>query len=252
VLDCLWLVTAGVQALFALRIWRVGLASRYPAVITYLIASPVLIVAGSVFRATSDPKSPNLIHGWFWVLTQPLSWILLFVVVVEIYNRILDEFAGFRALGRFAVGVATVLLAVLYLLMAGSRSLRFWSEFWQHQQQSLFVTLTLFCALIFGFVAYWEIPISRNVWLLIAPFGLMIGADAFFLSAHDLLGADGLVLKAYSVATPLFVIVSFGAGTSMFSTAGEEIGQRVARPDSSVLLDQVDAMNQVLERMLVR
>ena len=217
----------------------------------YFVISPILITVGTVLRAMAEPGSPNLAHGWFWVLTQPLSWILLFVVVVEIHNKILHELSGFRSLGQLTIRLATALLAVLYLLMAGSESLRLWGEFWLHQQQTLFVVLTLFCAVIVGFAAYWEIPISRNVWLLIVPFGLMIGGNAFFLSLRDLLDSDS-INGIRSVVMPLLVISSFGTGALMFSKAGEKTMQHIARPDPAGVIGQLEAMNDALRRVLLR
>jgi len=251
VLDSLWQLTGGVQVLFALRIWSLGLSSRYPVTTSYLVISPILITVGTVFRAMNDPGTPNLIHGWFWVLTRPLAWIVPFMVIVEIHQGILDRFSGFKSLGQLVMKVATGLLAVLYLLTATNQSLPLWRDFWLHQQQVLFVVLTLLCIVVIGFAAYWELPISRNIWLLIVPFTLMIGGTAFFTSLSHLLDADSIETLR-SVVMPLVNILTFGTGALLFSKAGENTRPHTARPNAPEVFGQLETMNNALIRVLLR
>ena len=108
------------QLVWAGRLWKLGLAPRYPVLLTYLVLSTVLGVGMWVLgRVYAMPtQSPDgVIYYWAWVATKPLYWTLLFCVLVEVHNRTLERFRGFQRLGHLFISGSLGLVGCLFLVM---------------------------------------------------------------------------------------------------------------------------------------
>ncbi len=66
---------------WAVRLWRQGLASNYPNLISYLMVSGLHTLIGMAVYQRYGTGPDAVIYGWFWVLTKPLMWALSLSVV---------------------------------------------------------------------------------------------------------------------------------------------------------------------------
>lgn len=183
----MWLL----QAAWAVRLWRLGLAARYPVLVTYLLATTLMGVGGLLLHQVveTDPRgSVRVIYGWYWVVSLPLQWTLLFCVLVEFYNNILKGFRGFQQLGKLvmkgaSVGVGLLFLAMILLEKPSSE----WWQFWDFNRRNIYVALTLLSLLLLVAALYFGLHVSRNVRILYTAFAIYF-ASAALLRTIDALG----------------------------------------------------------------
>src|SRR5712664_566349 len=95
-----------------------GLWRRYKFFTTYVAVEFGLGLTGFLIRSSSRPDA-NKIYAWFFVCTEPITWILQFLTLLEIYNLVLAPHPGIATLGRRALFVGLVLAVILSGLTLG-------------------------------------------------------------------------------------------------------------------------------------
>jgi hypothetical protein len=89
-----------------------GLVRTYRYFSLYLVSSVVIDLLGLLF----DRGTRGYAYALFWVITAPLLAVLLLAAVFELYNRIIQRFAGLGYLGGRVLAVAA---AIGILISAG-------------------------------------------------------------------------------------------------------------------------------------
>src|SRR5712692_3645186 len=143
------------------RMWQLKLFNRYP------IATACL--SFSLFRATAVLCLSQMgnIRAYFWLFytTQPILWVLYFLLLLEFYSLMLEEFPGIRRLARIllfsGLGTAVTVCSILMILEKPSGSIQApWLAFSVLQDRSVFLCLSALTALFFLLVSYYRLPIS--------------------------------------------------------------------------------------------
>lgn len=199
-------------------------------------------------------------YAWAYVLSQPVLWALYFLLILELYSLMLEEFPGIRRLGRMvllsALGAITLVSCALIVLdhQAGFDPYPFLS-YLTLQQRSIFLCLSALTLLLLLFTAHYRLPIARNVWILYASFGAFFLASAFLFTLRRYFGAGFA-----STRDLLGLVVYFAGllGASLFvSRPGElqkrpisEIWGRRNRDLEAALSSQLQGFNQVLLKVL--
>ena len=222
-----WLLATVVQALWVFRIWRLGLTRRYPVLFSFLLSTlafSLISVLLIQFNVQTSAGVNRPLYSWFWVVTQPIMWTLSFCVIVEMYNRILVDFAGLRRLGQLTMylasgAVATLLLSMIFL----ETSLQTWRRFWFYHEGTVYVGLTLLCLLLVSFALFFHLKTPRNVRILFGVFGLIFATQAFMRMLGSEWGDDYVRLR--DLAVPIISVVCLGVGAFAFSKAGERDGE---------------------------
>ena len=79
------------------RLWSQKLAGVYPFLTIFLTAETVQNIVIYPIRPRSD------LYGWVYLLSTPVLWILAYLVVLELYRLILEDYPGIASVGRKAV-----------------------------------------------------------------------------------------------------------------------------------------------------
>lgn len=256
-----WLILAAATGVWAFRVWRSGLSRKYPMLLiflAYVILNPIVrrIISMPEFGASSQQ-----VYRWFYFIGQPIWWVLSFLVVLEIYQRMLVGYRGFQRLGELAKYGALGTVAVVVSLLisvdpAGNGPGTLAVRAVLLQQRGVYISLTMLCLLLAAFAAVFHLSIPKNVQHVFAIFGIMFAGFAVLEVLDAQLGEQ--VRWYQAVVTPALHVGCMLTGAFLFSRAGEEAGAAVPGHSvlaldagtEAVLVGRLEGFNQLLLRVL--
>ncbi len=251
-----WYLTIALHAWLVFRLWRLRLASLYPAIFALLLMQLVrslwltqYLASPSVFRANLNQYSFSI------VFTEPVLIAGRAAAVLELSAALLRSYRGLSALGR-----ATMLVTIC-ASTAASLVLH-WPEFnfagepyrWLRAlyllETTVYSSLLLFLLLLALFVLYHPAPIRRN--LLAHGIGfsvyLLSSAAAVWLRNQDATQWT----RAASTLRLGVTVAGLAAWALMLSARGEEESVNVhvplSRETEQQVLARLNALNSALER----
>lgn len=192
ILECLaWLEIAGFFVLY-LRLRRQGLHRIYRVFAAYLLFRTARTLALAIvppiwYGVHHRPYFPfsNNVYAWGWTLTEPVLWVLDVLVVLELYSLVFQNYKGIASMGRWAVfaGLAiAVVLSSLSLPSELSHSAEQYTILRSYfiVSRGLDASLVIFLLFISAFLAWFPVPLNRNVVLYSTVYALyfMTGALA--------------------------------------------------------------------------
>jgi hypothetical protein len=101
-----WVAGAGLQALILWRLVRSGLFRQYPFLTAYFTWQ-VIAIAPMMF---SYRYLSAAAYGWLYWFVKVVTWALVFLVVLELYDHSLKEYQGLRRICRLFVSRAALLI----------------------------------------------------------------------------------------------------------------------------------------------
>jgi hypothetical protein len=243
-----WLTLAAMVFTCA-RLLHSGLYRRYWIFFLFLAFSSLR----SALLLVIDVKSG--LYMQVWLVTEPVRWILLILMVLELYSLILDKHRGLLTVGRWAlmaaIGVA-LLISVATLIpdsSAGFVQSRLFG-FYLVVQRALLVSLLVFLLLVLWFLSRYPVVLSRNVIVHSVVYSAYFVATSLVFLLRSTWGIEvarpiNLVLMAASAACALVWAICL-------TPAGEKTSLK-SRPqwapgDEKRLLEQLDALNASLLR----
>jgi hypothetical protein len=248
----LWVALPGLCALWAFRLWRLGLATRYPLLTAYLAGEILLDISGYLIVRFVGPGSQ--LYGYFWPASRLLTSTLFFLVLLEVYRHLVEGYAGLQKLGQLVLYAAVALAGAIVLgstFLDPSADLQSLWGFWAAEERSVYLALTAVSLVLLAFAVFFQLALSRNVVILFAVFNLMFIGQALLWTLQNFLanlakshGAD------YSAIRPLagacwYVLCVLG-GTILFSAAGEHRRYWLARTGASGAGRRVEELNRTL------
>jgi hypothetical protein len=241
-------VIAG-EAAVLLKLWRHRLAAIYP-LFTLFISFQFL---RSLTLIQVSPRS-NL-FGWIWIPTEILTWVLCYLVVFEIYSKVLDDYPGIRRATRLVLSVAlgvclSLAAATLWVdiahgvekfpILGAVNVVRRWAA----------STLTLFLLLMLGYLAWYPAPLKRNLIVhavLNALYCIAISVGVFY---RNILGPD--LARTLSLALGAVTVLILAGWAALMTRGGEERmssgGRLWGSRDQRRVLAQLAAINRALAR----
>ena len=264
--DILLYVRVLLQVAVVLRLCGLGLAGRY-----WVLAAGLGVSLARTLGAVLLPTM--VLHptgGWrpfglqpyplLYVTTQPLLWVLYFLLLLELYSAALEEFPGVRRLGRLVLfsALAAIALACAALISLDERRGVDPFPFLGYlvlQERSVFVALSAVALLLLLFVSYYRLPVRRNVWVLWACWGGYFLSSAALLTLRWYFGLDFRPTR--NLSSGLLYDLALLGTTCLLSRAGEtEIrslsppwGDRSGEVEVALSL-QLQNFNQALVRVL--
>jgi hypothetical protein len=176
-----WVAPNLLLLILALLLWRKGLGRQLPIFLTFAIVSPI----GNLATFAAD-VSPNISAVNFWRVDWVsflIESLLKFIVIGEVFSRVVTHYPSISRLGRTLVsgaGALLVLLATLFAALShGDSTFRLISGFHLFAQTVSIVELGLI-VVIFLFAAYFGLSWDR------LSFGILLG---FGVSACEYLAA---------------------------------------------------------------
>ncbi len=251
-----WYGTIALHAVLIVRIFRLGIAGRYPAIAALLLFQ----LARSIWltRYTYDPAVFRLHvnHYAFTILfTEPVLIAARAAAVFELAGAVLQAYRGLRLLSRGALlGVLVLSLAASLTLHAAefnfSNEPAFWLRVLYLTETTVYSTLLVFLLLLALFVLYHPAPIRRNVLAHGVGFTVYMvsSAAAVWLRNQD---ATQWTRTASTLRLG-FALAGLAVWAWLLSPRGEEESVEVHVPLSEQtgqrVLEQLAALNSALER----
>jgi hypothetical protein len=102
----LWVAGAGLQALILWRLVRSRLFRQYPFLTAYFTWQVIRV--GPLMFAYRYLSVRT--YSWLWWSLEVVSWALIFLVILELYDHSLREYQGLRRICRLFVSRASLLI----------------------------------------------------------------------------------------------------------------------------------------------
>ena len=222
--DAFWYASLGMDAVLLARLVQLGLAPHYRMLVAYL-GFEILQGGAMVYVRASGMRLLGS-HGYslIYVATQPLVWLLYFLLILEFYSQMLEEFPGIRRLGRLTLfsALTSVTLCCSSLILLDQRAGYDQYPFLSYlalQQRSVFFCLSALSLLLLLFVAHYRLAVRRNVWVLYGCFGGYFLSAAVLYTFRRHLGSQFAPLR--DLGGPAFYVLALSAAALSLSPAGE-------------------------------
>ena len=227
-----------------LRVWKTGLFRMYPCFFGYLLMASL--------QASVMPFLPydSASYKYSWLVTQALLTCFCALIVLELYSLVLRDLTGIAsASGRYLkVSLSLAVLGSLVLL-AVERTPHGLVNIFLIIERALVTSLLIFVLLLTAFLAYYPVPINRNLVVYSMGYAVYFMAKATGLLAMNVTHswsrqADAVVVTA-SIISMLYWLVGL-------SSEGEKktlvIGHRWNRADQEEVLGRLKELNANLLR----
>lgn len=253
----LWKLSPLLTALLLGRMALNGLWRKYPGAVFYLsvtlartVSLQLLTSGGADNNPFSEPLYPKV-----YLYTLPLLWASYFSVAYEIYSQVLAGYKGLSVLGRRTL-VAAVLLSLTISVISVWPDFNYSDEIWKQLRTTLLVDRAVVFSLLFflvlnaAFLAWYPIPLRRNLLVYSFVFACLFFSVAAAYFYRNLLGHEWtrVASAALTAANCLCLLLWL----LLWSPAGERIVSfsiAVRDPGSQKrLLEQLQQLNAFLER----
>src|SRR5579863_1352145 len=94
------------------RLWSQKLAGVYLFLTIFMAGETLQDLVGLPLERNSD------FYAWLFVYSTPVLWILAYLVVLELYRLILEDYPGIASVGRTAVTWCMALAIVVSIIYA--------------------------------------------------------------------------------------------------------------------------------------
>jgi hypothetical protein len=248
----LFLQTAALVGL-AVRMWLAGLPHIYVYFFSYLILAllqSVVLTAVGYSDADSTALQSSVAYGYAWMASEGVIVCSYALVVLECYANVLRNLAGIASLSRRYVKITLSLSILIALLLLGLEKTptTIFGYFYSFQR-AVVSSLIAFVLLITAFLAYYPVPLNRNVIV------YSLGYAVYFLTKAAALFVRNLGHRWDRPLGDLLIIVSTGclvfwifALNRQGETKTAVIGHKWHTGDEERLLLQLMAINAGLSR----
>ena len=205
-----------------------------------------------LFRSTA--------YGLAYATSRLALYVFYFLLLVEFYALMVEEYPAMRRLGRMlavsaiaAVGLAGALLVALDH-GAGQERYRL-VYYLVLQDRSVFFSLSVATLLLLWFAVHFRLRIPRNVWLVFASWGAYFVLSALLLTLREHFGQPFATYR--NVANAGFFFLTVLTALGFLSRQGETAARPLAdllgdrhRELEAALSLQLRGLNQVLVKVL--
>jgi hypothetical protein len=197
----------------------------------------IFLAAETVQDLVALPIQPQTtLYGWIFLLSTPVIWILAYLVVLELYRLILEDYPGIASVGRKAVtwclGLALIVSFAYAIPELRTSQGRFpVLRIYLIAERSTVLALLLFLVLIQLFLFRYRLRLSSNRMIYATGYALYFGvgvAQDIIYIALGIRVVDTVTLWMNSLAATLLL-----AGTALLSSRGEAKVQLEAVDSSS-------------------
>jgi hypothetical protein len=262
IVECLsWVTIAGYVVLY-LRIRHQELHRVYRVFAAYVLCRAARSIGLATlpriwYALLHRPYFPfaNNVYAWLWALTEPLVWIMQVLVVLELYSLVLRNHKGIASFGRWAV-LAGLTIAILLSSVTLPAELSHSAEKYTALRcyslinRGLDASLVIFLLIITAFLAWFPVPLSRNVVLYSMVYALYFIVGTLLALANNLGGPA--TWQAVSLAITGLDLVCLGIWIAFLNRAGEAktvvLHHTWTEQHEELLVRQLAAINASLMR----
>ena len=229
------------------RMYGSGLYKTYRYFTAYLLVEAIR----TVVMGLMNPRTT--MYGNVYFATQPVIWFLLIMVILELFGLVLRNHNGLATIGRRALLGSLVLSVAL----AGSTLvLNIYNPSEEHRflndylvlERVVVLSLLAFVVLITAFLAYFPVPLNRNILSHAVIFSFYFLCKSGVLILRNALGVDAS--RQLSLAVHVLGLICLAAWTIRLTRAGEvqpaKAGAFSGAHDEARILAQLNAINTTL------
>jgi hypothetical protein len=243
-LDQLVLVVAQGALLVTLivRLWLAGLQRVYPHFFSYLLAELLQTGILSVISYKAHE------YRYFWMATEGIVACCYTLIVVELYRVVLRDLPGIATISRryITITVAVAIVGSLLLLRLEETPRNYVSTFLVIER-AIVVSLVLFILMVSAFLAYYPVPLNRNVVIYSVGYAVyfLTKATALFVRTlgHHVSPQISTILLVVSSACLLFWVLTLNR---QGETRTVVVGHKWKLEDEARLLSKLKAINASL------
>lgn len=219
------------KLLLIAKLWRLRLLKRYAVLATYLVFSLSRSAANAYLLRTQARLFGLNGYSLLYVVSQPVLWVLYFLLILELYSLMLKDFTGIRRLGQLILfsSLAGVTLACCVAMALDRREGAFQYPFMSYfalQERSVFFCLSALTVLLVLFVSHFQLPVARNVWVLCGAFGGYFILYALLLVLWHYVGDGFLFIRNFLNGLGFFAALL--SAVVCLSKAGESRTQLIS------------------------
>ena len=247
------LIAAG-TALLSVRLYISGLSRKYRAFFYYLIFSTIQMA----YTTPLDSNSRRYLDAY--VVTEPISWFLYAVVVLELYSLVLADYQGLYTVGRWAliIAVTLALLASALSLLVPSIGKQQTSllggfsvlRYYYVAERAVYLSLIVFLLTILFVLLQYPITLKRNIVVHLVVFLVYFLGNTVAYLVVSMVGWGAVKAVQY----PLWAVTlgSLAAWLALLNPVGEMRKVRL-RPawmpgKEEQLVSQLNSLNAALLR----
>jgi hypothetical protein len=232
--------------LVLVRIYSAGLHQTYRWFTIYMLYETVrLVVMGFLI-----PLATKL-YGYIYFFTQPVTWCLYVLVILELYQLALRNKTGIATFARRTFVIALVISITLSLgtLAFESQQAEFNIPHTYMLIERLILSSLLVLLLLFtAFLAYFPVPVNRNTVVHTRVFACYFLVRTVLLIFRNVVTGDAVYIV--NAVMQLLATASLISWAMLLSRAGEEVkaltNVRRSAEMEQKLIAQLDAINRTL------
>ena len=201
------------------------------------------------FMASLNVRTNLYAQAYF--VTQPIVWILLVLVVFEVFHLVLRNHAGIATLGRKALATALfvstgVSASTLFFDWQQNSSKHFILDNFMLLERLVMTSLLVLLLCLIAFLAYFPVPLARNIRVHASIFSFYFAARTSLLWVRTFFGLEHVA--AVNLAIAVLAILCLFAWAILLSRAGETLApaQRPSSDSEARLLSQLESLNETL------
>ena len=232
--------------LVLVRIYTAGLHKTYRWFTIYMWYESVRLAVMGFFI----PVATNL-YAYLFFYTQPVTWCLYVLVILELYNLSLRNHIGIATFARktllIALAVATIVSLGTLAFESQQAEFNIVPTYFLIERlilSSLLVLLLFFTA----FLAYFPVPVNRNTLVHTRIFAVYFLVRTGILIFRNMVTGEPVYVLNFVVQ--ILAIASLVAWALLLSRAGEQVpavtSLRRAPDMEEKLVAQLEAINQTL------
>ncbi len=230
------------------RLWSQKLAGVYLYLTIFISAETVQNIVFLPVRFNSN------LYGWIFLISTPLLWVLAYLVVLELYRLILEDYPGIASVGRKAVTWCMGLAVIVSILYAIPDLRATTGQFpvlrvYNILERSTVLALLLFLVLIQLFLLRYRLRLSPNRMVYATGYAVYFGIGV----AEDVV-LTALGVRVAEVVGHLIVVSSAAlllVGAALLSSKGEvrvQLETSDSSSDRARLQQQLTDINRLLTR----
>lgn len=239
-------------ALILIRLWREGLAGRYPAFLSY---NAVVLVTGLVLMGI--PRNSNG-YAPAYAVVSILDWICLFFVLRELSRLLFEDHPGIEAAVRLGIWLslaAAVLTSVVLLLISPDEPTKAFpllrAFFFLYQSMMFFLAVLFVGPLVF--LAWFPVSLRRNIVVYSFGFSLKFITGAATVLLHNF-RPKYAYNEAVSLLHQVLEVAVLMTWLVFLNRAGETPKITVARKwdeaEAQATLRRLDSLNDALSNAI--
>lgn len=244
-----WLGVLAGHFVLILRLMREGLTRRYRTFTIFLLAETAQNCVLFSLQWNSN------VYAWAWIVSEAVICLFYLLVLLELYTLVLEGYPGIATTGRRAMlGSLALSVVISGLTLMGDISNP--SEKYRELalltaiERGLLFSLVLFLLLIAGFLAYYPVPLRRNVVVHATVYFLYFFGSAASLFYRNVTGHE--VGAAANFAGLIVSVLCLAAWISLLDREGESLAsaqlKRPRREDEERVMQQLNEINAALTR----